>query len=61
MAEEEEPLGSSGVSTAGVAVPERDTTAGGVARAATGGDDVEVGLGEPLVLFIFFVPNNWGF
>ena len=60
MAEEEEPLGSGGVSTAGVAVPERDATVGSVAKAAAGGDDVEVGLGEPLVLSIFFVPSSWG-
>ena len=48
MAEGEELLGPSGVNTAGVTMPERDATAGGVATAAAGGDDVEVGLGEPL-------------
>ena len=30
-------------------MPEGDATAGGVARAAVGGDDMEVGLGEPLL------------
>ena len=60
MAEEEEPLGSGGVNTTGVAVLERDAVVGGVAMVAVGGDDVEVGLGEPLVLFIFSVPSSWG-
>ena len=50
MAEGKEPLGPSGVNTAGVTVPERDATARGIARVAAGGDDVEVGLGEPLLL-----------
>ena len=50
MAEGKELLGPSGVNTTGVTVPERDATARGVARAATGGDDVEVGPGEPLLL-----------
>ena len=49
MAEGKEPLGPSGVNTAGVTVPERDATARGIARVAAGGDDVEVGLGEPLL------------
>nr|POF23166.1 hypothetical protein CFP56_70946 [Quercus suber] len=49
MAEGEEPLGSSGVNTAGVTVPERDATARGVARAVVGSDDVEVGSREPLL------------
>ena len=30
-------------------VPEKDATVGGVATAAAGSDDVEVGLGEPLL------------
>ena len=49
MAEGEEPLGSGDVSTTRVTVPERDATVGGVARVATKGDDVEVGLREPLL------------
>ena len=49
MAEGEEPLGSSGVDTVGVTVPEKDATVGGVTMTAVGSDDVEVGLGEPLV------------
>ena len=49
MAEGEEQLGPSGVNIARVTVPEGDATAGGVARAAVGGDDMEVGLGEPLL------------
>ena len=47
MAEGEEPLGSSDVSTTRVTVLEIDATVGGVARVATKGDDVEVGLGSP--------------
>ena len=49
MAEGKEPLGPIGVNTAGATVPERDATAGGVARAIVGGDDMEVGTGEPLL------------
>ena len=49
MAEGEELLGPSGVNTAGVTVPERDVTAGGVTTAVAGGDDVEVGPREPLL------------
>ena len=49
MAKEEEPLGSGGVDTVGVTVPEKDATAGGVTMTAAGSDDVEVGPGEPLV------------
>ena len=49
MAEGEEPLSPDGVNTVGVTVPERDAMARGVARAAAGGDDVEVGPGEPLL------------
>ena len=49
MAEGEEPLGSSDVSTTRVTVLEIDATVGGVARVATKGDDVEVGLREPLL------------
>ena len=49
MAEGEEPLGPSGVNTIGVTVPEKNATARGIATAAAGSDDVEVGPGEPLL------------
>ena len=49
MAEGEEPLGSGDVSTTRVTMPERDVTVGGVAMVAAEGDDVEVGLREPLL------------
>jgi len=49
MVEEEEPVGSSDVSIVGVAVPERKAMAEGVTEAATGGDNVEVRLGELLL------------
>ena len=49
MAKEEEPLGSGGVDTVGVTVPEKDATAGGVTMTAAGSDDVEVGPREPLL------------
>ena len=49
MAKGEEPLGPIGVNIAGVTMPERDATAEGVARATARGDDMEVGIGEPLL------------
>ena len=49
MAEGEEPLGSGDVSTARVVMLEREATARGVAKAAVGGDNVEVRLGEPFL------------
>ena len=49
MAEGEERLGPGGVYTARVTVPKGDATAGGVAKATTRVDDVEVEIGEPLL------------
>ena len=49
MAEGEESLGSGDVSTTGVVMLEREAMARGVAKAAAGGDNVEVRLGEPLL------------
>ena len=49
MAEGEERLGPGGVNTARVTVPKGDATAGGVAKATTRVDDVEVEIGEPLL------------
>ena len=49
MAEGEEPLGSGDASTIGVAMPKSEATAKGVAEAVVKGDDVEVGLEEPLL------------
>ena len=49
MAEGEEPLGPAGVNTARVTVPEKGATTGGVAMAAAGSDDVEVGPRKPLL------------
>ena len=47
MAEGKESLGPSGVNTVGVTVPEKDATAGDVARVAAGCDDMVVRPGEP--------------
>ena len=49
MVEGEEPLGSSDVSTTRVVMPKREATARGLAKAAAGGDNVEVRLKEPLL------------
>ena len=49
MAEGEESLGSGDVSTTGVVMLEREAMAKGVAKAAAGGENVEVRLRKPLL------------
>ena len=50
MAKREKHLDSYGASTAGVAMPGSETTAGDMVEVVAMGADMEVRLGEPLLL-----------